>query len=773
MATEAEKALEAAKSKQTEIKKRKFYDRIARYVVTTGGFGIIICIIAILFFIGIETVPLWLAPEKELKNDLSAERLVNGEQPAKVLGLGTEEYREQAFIIGSDGKVKFFSLDENLNLISEYQLSLNSNSELSAENPENALSNTNPKFTSLYSSKNNSGYSLATNDGYIKPFDVDFKIKFDDDANRSIIPEINEFDPIKVADEKIVTFAFQESESGSKVAAFYTDQNKLLLYNEIVEESFSGDSEVTTNTIDLTDKINNELVTDIKIDSFVQNLYVATKSGKIYNFSIRSLDEPEVKHFVDATGDKNVAVTTIGFLLGDRSLIVGDEKGNISVWFETTQDGKRTLSKVQNLPPLKNSIDNFSDSPRDRGFIASDIEGNIGLYHATSETMQLEIEGEGNHYAGFVFAPKADGIIALDKTGNLKNYYIDNPHPETNFKTLFGKVWYEGYNEPAYVWQSTGGTDQFEPKLSLTPLAYGTLKGAIYALLLAIPLAVLSAICVSQFVHPSIRNIVKPIIEVMAALPSVVLGFFAGLWLAPLMEEVFTSIVFIPLFIIVFTLIALFVWSKLPQTFTGKFRLGSELFLLIFVIIAAIFVSLQLNHPLENLVFGGDFKNWFFTNLGLQYDQRNALVVGFAMGFAVIPIIFTISEDALSSVPRTLTSGSLALGANRWQTAIRIVLPTASAGIFSAVMIGLGRAVGETMIVLMATGNTPVMDWSFFNGFRALSANIAVELPEAPHGGTLYRVLFLAAILLFFATFILNTLAEIIRQKLRKKFSDG
>ena len=138
------------------------------------------------------------------------------------------------------------------------------------------------------------------------------------------------------------------------------------------------------------------------------------------------------------------------------------------------------------------------------------------------------------------------------------------------------------------------------------------------------------------------------------------------------------------------------------------------------------------------------------------------------MGFAVIPIIFTISEDAFSSVPSSLTAASLALGASRWQTAVRVVLPTASPGIFSAIMVGFGRAVGETMIVLMATGNTPVMEWSIFNGIRTLSANIAVEIPEAPHGGTLYRTLFLAAAMLFVMTFVVNTVAEIIRQRLRR-----
>ena len=159
------------------------------------------------------------------------------------------------------------------------------------------------------------------------------------------------------------------------------------------------------------------------------------------------------------------------------------------------------------------------------------------------------------------------------------------------------------------------------------------------------------------------------------------------------------------------------------------------------------------------------------AHLGLKYDQRNALVVGVAMGFAIIPIIYSISEEALSNVPKNLIAGSLALGATRWQTLAHLVLISASPGIFSALMIGLGRAVGETMIVLMATGNTPIMDWSLFNGFRTLSANIAVEIPEAPHGGTLYRTLFLAGLLLFMATFALNTAAEIIRQRLRAKYS--
>jgi phosphate transport system permease protein len=154
----------------------------------------------------------------------------------------------------------------------------------------------------------------------------------------------------------------------------------------------------------------------------------------------------------------------------------------------------------------------------------------------------------------------------------------------------------------------------------------------------------------------------------------------------------------------------------------------------------------------------------------MVYDQQNSLVVGIAMGFAVIPIIYTISEDALSAIPQSLRSASLGCGASTWQTAIRIVVPAAAPGIFSAAMIGLGRAIGETMIVLMATGGTPIIDGSIFNGFRTLSQNIATELPEAPQGGTLFRVLFLAGLLLFALTFVLNTVAEIVRLRFRRKF---
>jgi phosphate transport system permease protein len=413
----------------------------------------------------------------------------------------------------------------------------------------------------------------------------------------------------------------------------------------------------------------------------------------------------------------------------------------------------------------------IAPSPRDKGFLTADAKGTVLLHHATSEQTLLELHTSGESLGMLTFAPKADGALAIDTHGQLFRWYIYNPHPEINLKTLFGKVWYEGYPEPDYTWQSSSGSDDFEAKFSLTPLAYGTLKGTFYALLLAIPMSICAAIYTSQFMHPSLRNFLKPTVEVMAALPSVVLGFFAGLWLAPRIEKLVPAVFLMFVALPLVTLIASFLWRLIPLSVRSRIKPGVELAFLGPLLLLTVYACISVNGPIEAALFHGNFPQWLYDTTGVHYDPRNSLVVGFAMGFAVIPIIYTISEDALSNVPQHLISGSLALGATRWQTAIRVVLPTASPGLFSAIMIGFGRAVGETMIVLMATGNTPVMDFSPFDGFRALSANIAVEIPEAPYGGTLYRVLFLAALLLFVMTFLVNTAAELVRQRLRERYS--
>jgi phosphate transport system permease protein len=228
----------------------------------------------------------------------------------------------------------------------------------------------------------------------------------------------------------------------------------------------------------------------------------------------------------------------------------------------------------------------------------------------------------------------------------------------------------------------------------------------------------------------------------------------------------FLSLVVMPAAFAAFLLI--WKWARRSPTAEKVVR-GREFLIGSLLIAAGLAAACLLAVPLEEKVFGGDIVRWMARS-GVVYVQRNSILIAFGVGFMVIPMIFTLSEDALSSVPHSMTAASMALGASRWQTLWRVVLPSASPGIFAAVMIGFGRAVGETMVFLMATGNTPLIDLSPFNGMRTLSANIAEEIPGAPLNGTLYRTLFLCAVILFIMTFFLNTVAEAVRQRLRKRY---
>jgi phosphate transport system permease protein len=514
-------------------------------------------------------------------------------------------------------------------------------------------------------------------------------------------------------------------------------------------------------------------VTALIFDSRGETLSIGTAGGNLYHYNVREGVQPSLTETIPVT-HPGASVTALSYLIGDRSLAIGSSTGDVSVWMPVREGQESLITRIRQIHRFDahpSPVTGISPSLRDKGFITGDTQGNLFVHYSTSAQTVLKLSGNQQAIQTLTFSPKADGAVALTDRGELLTYAIHNPHPETTIATLFKSVWYEGYEAPGHVWQSSSGADDFEAKFGLIPLIFGTLKGTLYAMLVAVPLALLGAIYTSMFMHPDLRAKIKPTIEIMAALPTVILGFLAGLWLAPVLERFFPAMFAMTVAVPVSVVVTSILWQYLPAAITRRFRPGMESFVLIPVIIGAVWICLGLNQPIESFLFGSDYKAWFATHWGLRYDQRNALLVGFAMGFAIIPIIFSISEESLSNVPRNLIAGSLALGATRWQTLVKLVLVSASPGIFSALMIGFGRAIGETMIVLMATGNTPIMDWSLFNGFRTLSANIAVEIPEAPHGGTLYRILFLAAVLLFIFTFLINTVAEIIRQRLRTKYS--
>ncbi|MDE2058170.1 MAG: ABC transporter permease subunit [candidate division NC10 bacterium] len=727
------------------IARRLLLDRLARWVVTLGGAAIIVSILAILFVIVAEVYPLFRKPTAALLGVLTT-RL-----DSAPLAVGVDEYREIVYVVTASG-VHFTSVKDGTSLAS------------------NQLHGLHGATVVGTSSMGRGPFALGLSDGRAIPAEVRFSVTFPE-GRRRIEVELEAGDQIAVDPERhpLVRLAYASTPNGPMIAAA-VGPKAIVLVTVKETKALIGPSTKEESHQRLTLPVEGEIA-QLILDGRGENLFAGTSSGQIIRVDLRNPSDPKVAGITAATIRPGIGVSAMGFLIGDRTLVVGDTMGGVSSWqfVQANGEGQR-LTKVHDFLPHTGPAIAFAPSRRDKGFVTADASGIIHIHYGTTGKTLLTLKAGQEGLRAAAFAPKADGVITVDAKGGLSHWIVENPHPEISWGSLFGKLWYEGYPAPAYVWQSTGGTDDFEAKFSLTPLIFGTIKGTFYALLFAIPLALLGALYTSQFMHPTLRGIVKPTVEIMAALPSVVLGFLAGLWLAPLVEKIVPGLFLMPIVITLLILIAVFCWRFVPIGVRSRVKAGTEVALLIPIVILGSWISFQLGGAVERLLLSGDYRGWLLSVLGLTYDQRNSLVVGIAMGFAVIPIIFTIAEDSLSNVPQHLAAGSLALGATRWQTALRVVLPTASPGIFSAIMIGFGRAVGETMIVLMATGNTPVMDWSIFNGFRALSANIAVELPEAPEGGTLFRILFLAALLLFVMTFIVNTLAELVRLKLRKRY---
>jgi phosphate transport system permease protein len=256
----------------------------------------------------------------------------------------------------------------------------------------------------------------------------------------------------------------------------------------------------------------------------------------------------------------------------------------------------------------------------------------------------------------------------------------------TRWRYLLGPYQWSGYTKPEFIWQPVSEV----PKYNLVPLIIGSLKVTLIALLFSVPLALGAALYVSQIARPSVREWAKPIIELLAGIPSVVLGFFALIVMATFLQNIF------------------------------------------------------------------------------GYTSRlNALCAGLALGISVIPVVFSIAEDALTSVPRSYVQAALALGASQWKTAWQVVLPAALPGVFAAVALGFGRAIGETMIVLMASGNASIVSASLLDSTRTITATIAAELGEVVNGSAHYRLLFLIGVLLFAVAFITNLTADVVMHRLK------
>ncbi|MDG9886111.1 ABC transporter permease subunit [Pseudomonas sp. GD04058] len=729
---------------------RALKDRLTRWYVLVGGLAVLAAITLIFFYLAYVVVPLFQGASLTSKPALQPAWLQ--QDAGKPLMIALEEQNLVGMRVSDKGQVLFFDTKSGAEL-KRVDLPLPAGvqvTSIGADQPGSPL------------------VVLGLSNGQVLVFHHTYKITYPDNK-KTITPAID----YPYGQEPI---ALDEQGRALEHVSLNVNGDTLLLTGSAgahlqvlrlsrSENMMTGEVSNEQERIDLPQMT--EPVKQIFVDPRQQWLYVINGRAQADVFSLR---ERSLNGRYKLAEDGNAEITASAQLVGGISLITGDSKGVLTQWFMARDpDGEQHLKRIRDFRMGDSPIVQIDAEERRKGFVALDASGKLGVFHSTAHrTLLIEqvVDGPGI----LALSPRANRVFIEDGS-KLQPLSLKNPHPEVSFSALWGKVWYENYDEPKYVWQSTASNTDFEPKLSLSPLTFGTLKAAFYAMILAAPLAIAAAIYTAYFMAPGMRRKVKPVIELMEAMPTVILGFFAGLFLAPYLEAhlpgVFSLMLLLPLGI----LVAGFGWSRLPESIRLRVPDGWEAAILIPVILFTGWFALYMSPFMETWFFGGDMRLWITNDLGITYDQRNALVVGIAMGFAVIPNIYSIAEDAVFSVPRSLTLGSLALGATPWQTLTRVVILTASPGIFSALMIGMGRAVGETMIVLMATGNTPVMELNLFEGMRTLAANVAVEMPESEVGGSHYRVLFLAALVLLMFTFVMNTLAELIRQRLRKKYS--
>ncbi len=723
-------------------------------------------------------------------------------------------------------------------------------------------------------------------------------------------------DPVEVCPGEPIVRIDRAQRASGPILAMMTDAGKVFVRDVRKQENLMTGEIKTILTggdfqIDVAGP--EDLPRWLKMAGAGDSVYLVWPNGQLARYDIRDLQAPRLVERVDLVDTEGRQVAQISFLLGRGTLLVGDSAGNLTAWFRRrptdpekqaiqaaraqearqqagseqgpgSDDAPRATDQLRmyagfpidewklvaahSFEGTGSAVTSISSSQRTRVATIGFASGHVQLLQITAENKLVDLTAEANKpVATAVLAPKQDAVYALT-AGKLHHWSVDLKYPEASFKALFLPVWYEGAPQPEHVWQSSSAEDSFEPKLGMVPLIFGTLKATFYSLLFGVPLAMLAAVYSSEFLNPKLKSRIKPTVEMMASLPSVVLGFLAALVLAPLVAkvvpELLTAIYLVPLAL----LTGAYLWQLVPGRI-ARLASAARLPLMLGFIFLGIVVAWWMGPVMEDWLFAGNIKQWltggvgtgtggwllllipltavgvllgmtfvvnpalrsrtaglgseaaalldlvrFVLSVGLTlavawgvsfvlargtswipgteggslgwlhwsgwdprggssflgtYDQRNALIVGFIMGFAIIPIIYTIAEDALSTVPDHLRAASLGAGATPWQTATRIVIPTAMSGLFSAVMIGLGRAVGETMIVLMAAGNIPVMEWNIFNGMRTLAANIAVEMPEAAEGSAHWRTLFLAALVLFAMTFVVNTAAELVRLRFRKK----
>ncbi|MBM3565309.1 MAG: ABC transporter permease, partial [Alphaproteobacteria bacterium] len=609
-------------------------DRAADWTIRIGGVGVIVAVFAIIVFLAQVAWPLFAGARTD-----GEKRIAVAAAPGGVLGLWLDEYKSLAVTLRDTGEATLVHLESGRTL------------------PSAKFNWSGARLTAFGRPVVGNHVAFGFADGTVRLGQI--KIAAETLPAAAIPPNAERLDessfvdrgalytrisanqvrklsvgailgsPQKVAPGKaVIAVDYRHGGTIERPAEAFValDSSGVIRLGRIEarRNMLTGEVSKTMSSFDLPPLPPGAAVGRILMNEAGDQVYLAARDGTVYRYDARDVGAPVLAETVRLL-DGGATLGAFQFLNGDQSLVVGGSDGSVNVYFRLHREDAKTadgyaLVRAHTLEKQPAGIVAFAASQRTKIFATADAKGAVWVRHSTSEQTLLKLAGASAPTA-IALNPRDGGVAALGGEGSaaLAAWDMSAPHPETTLKAIFGKVWYEGYEAPSFTWQSSSGTDSFEPKLSLIPLIFGTLKATIYSLLFAVPVAILAAIYTSEFVHRSVRAGIKPAMEMMASLPSVVLGFIAALVLAPFVEAWIAAVILGFMLIPLMLLSGAAVWQALPQPLTLRYD-GLPKFALMFAAIAlGAVMAYGLSGPFEALFFAGDFKDWTTGRVGSDW----------------------------------------------------------------------------------------------------------------------------------------------------------
>lgn len=499
-------------SLQEKDKKRLIKDRLVRLAVTSGGVGVLAALILIFVYLAMVIIPLF--SDAEIKPN-HATRTTQVGMP---LAISVDDYSQLAFVLTQSGEIQYLSMDApDKPAIYTQQLA------------------TNPVSFSQ-SAPGLGWYGLVDDQGLAHIFKPEFNATLRENTRPPEVVALSTDMNLTLTDaqDPVTQFVFNAS-TQTPTIVWQTRSGKVKARWQ--EKSALG---AAPTTIDFSFSAGFDAPQQMLLTPDGETLYL--RDGSELIVLTKAAQKFTVREVIDLTqGDKKHSVRTIDLLAGAYSLLVTHNDGRVSQWFDTLQNDKRTLTHIRDFKLASELKYLLPDSHR-KGFYSFYTNGTLQSHYTTSEKLVLFKRAYKQAPAMAAMSNNERYLITWNDD-SLKVAEVDNSYPEVSLSSLWQKVWYEGYPEPEFVWQSTSASDNFEAKFSLVPIAFGTIKAAMFAMLFSVPLAVLGAIYTAYFMSPRMRRVVKPSIELMEALPTVIIGFLAGLWFAPIVEDHLITVV--------------------------------------------------------------------------------------------------------------------------------------------------------------------------------------------------------------------------------------